>query len=176
MSSSTSLPETVPSPTNFLSKNDIEKLYSHFLTLDRDGQGYLTSKAFLEIPSVANNPLASRLLKLFDPDGDDRIDFEEFTNILATFSSKGARDDKLKLAFAIYDLDGDGLISPGELFISLRRMAGAHLTDCQLQQVVDKTIRDADEDGDGRVSFDEFRKIVVDRNHDFIDKWALADI
>lgn len=30
----------------------------------------------------------------------------------------------------------------------------------QLQQIVDKTIMEADKDGDGKISFDEFRTVV----------------
>ncbi len=35
-------------------------------------------------------------------------------------------------------------------------MVGANLTDVQLQQIVDKTILDADKDKDGKLSFEEF--------------------
>jgi Ca2+-binding EF-hand superfamily protein len=36
--------------------------------------------------------------------------------------------------------------------------------------VVDKTIREADLDGDGRLSFDEFKVFVENRNKDLVDK------
>lgn len=166
----------VPKPTDFLSKTDIEKLYSHFLHLDSDGNGYISRDEFLCIPAIRANPLASRLMSLFDTDGDGTISFDEFMNVLAVFSSKGNRKDKLRLAFSIYDIDRDGFISPGELFICLKQMCGNHLTDTQLQQVVDKTIRDADSDGDGKVSFVEFEGIVMERNHEFMERWAFADI
>lgn len=39
-------------------------------------------------------------------------------------------------------------------------MVGSNLKDGQLQQIVDKTILEADEDGDGRISFEEFTKMV----------------
>jgi len=35
-------------------------------------------------------------------------------------------------------------------------MVGANLKDAQLQQIVDKTIINADTDGDGKISFEEF--------------------
>lgn len=55
-------------------------------------------------------------------------------------------------------------------------MSGDHLEDVHLQQVVDKTIRDADEDGDGRISFEEFKKLVETRNSDVLEKWSLTDL
>lgn len=80
------------------------------------------------------------------------------------------------VAFDIYDLDQDGFISNGELFLVLRMMTGEHLKPAQLQQIVDKSIRDADQDNDGRISFDEFAKFVERRNGDFMSKWSVADL
>ena len=39
-------------------------------------------------------------------------------------------------------------------------MVGSNLKDQQLQQIVDKTIMEADHDGDGRISFEEFARMV----------------
>ncbi|CEI97760.1 Putative Calcineurin subunit B [Rhizopus microsporus] len=57
-------------------------------------------------------------------------------------------------------MDRDGYISNGELFLVLKMMVGNNLKDNQLQQIVDKTIMEADKDGDGRISFDEFLTMV----------------
>jgi hypothetical protein len=40
-------------------------------------------------------------------------------------------------------------------------MVGGNLTVEQLQNVVDKTINDFDEDKDGKLSFEEFEKVFV---------------
>ena len=64
------------------------------------------------------------------------------------------------VAFKVYDIDGDGFISNGELFTVLKMMVGNNLSDVQLQQIVDKTILEADEDGDGKISFEEFSKTL----------------
>lgn len=39
-------------------------------------------------------------------------------------------------------------------------MVGSNLKDQQLQQIVDKTIMEADLDQDGKISFEEFTKMV----------------
>ena len=57
-------------------------------------------------------------------------------------------------------MDRDGYISNGELFLVLKMMVGNNLKDGQLQQIVDKTIMEADKDGDGKLSFDEFVQMV----------------
>lgn len=114
---------------------------------------------------------------------------------MSAFSSRGGREEKLKctfipvsgyeanfiwdlVAFKVYDVDRDGYISNGELFLVLKMMVGnnlkvrllncirtqtflnACLQDQQLQQIVDKTIMEADLDGDGKLSFDEFAQTV----------------
>ena len=42
-------------------------------------------------------------------------------------------------------------------------MVGNNLTDIQLQNIVDKTIIEADEDGDGKLSYPEFVKMIQDQ-------------
>lgn len=76
------------------------------------------------------------------------------------FSVKGNKESKLRFAFRIYDIDRDGYISNGELFQVLKMMVGSNLKDSQLQQIVDKTMINADEDGDGKISFEEFCVVV----------------
>lgn len=100
------------------------------------------------------------MIAIFDEDGGGDVDFQEFVQGLSAFSSKGDKEQKLKFAFKVYDIDRDGYISNGELFIVLKMMVGSNLKDQQLQQIVDKTIMEADLDKDGKISFEEFVKMV----------------
>lgn len=101
-----------------------------------------------------------RMIAIFDEDGGGDVDFQEFVSGLSAFSSKGNKEEKLRFAFKVYDIDRDGYISNGELFIVLKMMVGNNLKDMQLQQIVDKTIMEADKDGDGKISFEEFTAMV----------------
>lgn len=76
----------------------------------------------------------------------------------------GTESKLTPVLFNVYDMDRDGLISNGELFLVLKMMVGNNLKDIQLQQIVDKTIMEADKDGDGRVSFTEFCEVVEKTN------------
>ena len=100
------------------------------------------------------------MIAIFDEDGGGDVDFQEFVSGLSAFSSKGNKEQKLRFAFKVYDIDRDGYISNGELFIVLKMMVGSNLKDQQLQQIVDKTIMEADLDRDGKISFEEFTKMV----------------
>jgi hypothetical protein len=75
------------------------------------------------------------MIAIFDEDGGGDVDFQEFVSGLSAFSSKGNKEEKLRFAFKVYDIDRDGYISNGELFIVLKMMVGSNLKDQQLQQV-----------------------------------------
>lgn len=166
----------------------MDKLYHHFIRIDKDGNGVLDSHELMSIPSVGENPLAKRLMEVIDLDKESSVDFNEFVGAASIFSSETVRQKKIKcrsfclplanelVAFDIYDLDSDGYISNGELFLALRIMSGDHLSPVELQQVVDKTIRDCDSDGDGKISFDEFSHLVDRRNADFFKLWSFKDL
>ncbi|KAA1084153.1 Calcineurin subunit B [Puccinia graminis f. sp. tritici] len=141
--------------------DEIQRLKKRFMKLDRDQSGSIDKDEFLQIPAIANNPLASRMIAIFDEDGGGTVDFQEFVDGLSAFSSRGDREQKLKFAFKVYDMDRDGFISNGELFLVLKMMVGNNLKDQQLQQIVDKTIMEADTDCDGKLSFDEFKQVVA---------------
>ncbi|KAF9173896.1 Calcineurin subunit B [Mortierella sp. AD094] len=141
--------------SNFTAE-EIQRLYKRFMKLDKDGSGSIDKEEFLAIPQIATNPLASRLIAIMDEDGGGDVDFKEFIAGLSAFSNKGNKVEKLRFAFKVYDMDRDGFISNGELFLVLKMMVGSNLKDNQLQQIVDKTIMEADKDMDGKISFEEF--------------------
>lgn len=145
--------------TNF-DREEIDRLRKRFMKLDSDGSGTIDKNEFLAIPGILSNPLAQRLMDVFDEDNDGTIDFQEFITGLSAFSGKTSRDEKLRFAFKIYDIDQDGFIATGELFIVMKMMVGKNLLDAELQQVVDKTIMENDRDGDNKLSFEEFRNAV----------------
>lgn len=147
--------------------------------MHEDNSGTIERDEFLALPQISSNPLATRMIAIFDEDGGGDVDFQEFVSGLSAFSSKGNKEEKLRFAFRVYDIDRDGFISNGELFIVLKMMVGSNLKDQQLQQVrlnhprssdqdmradtqqiVDKTIMEADLDRDGKISFEEFTKMV----------------
>lgn len=113
--------------------------------------------------------------------GGGSVDFQEFVHGLSVFSSQGSREEKLHctwatdaVVFKVYDMDRDGYISNGELFLVLKMMVGGNLKDQQLQQIVDKTIMEADKNGDGKLDFYEFLDMV--NNTDVAKQLTLEDL
>lgn len=147
------------SAANF-SERDIKKIYKRFRALDTNHNGELDSHELFDVPDITDNPLVKRVVSVFDTNHDDRVSFVEFLVGLAKLAAGVDDREKMKFAFDIYDVDKDGSISNGELFTVMKMMVGNNLNDHQLQQLVDRTILQADKDGDGLISFEEFTAMV----------------
>lgn len=133
-----------------------------------------------QIGALAVNPLGDRIIDSFFRDGNLKVDFRDFARVLAHFrpvdeENSGSRNpedpeplnsrtSKLLFAFQLYDQDRDGKISRHEMLQVLRLMVGVQVTDEQLESITDRTVQEADEDGDGAVSFLEFTKSVEKMN------------
>ena len=107
------------------------------------------SDKILMLLELAQNPLVRRVIAVLDKNKDGNISFLEFVQGLNSLSAGASQEEKLRFAFQIYDINGDGFISNGELFTVLKMMVGSNLNDVQLQQLVDRTIIKADLDYDG---------------------------
>ncbi|VDN20752.1 unnamed protein product [Cylicostephanus goldi] len=98
----------LPEFFNFsVNRNQIVRLYSRFLSLDKKGQGFLSRDDFLNVPELAVNPLGDRIVDAFFTlagENEQQLNFRQFVRILAHFqpinrSKKNAlngRKEKLK--------------------------------------------------------------------------------
>jgi serine/threonine-protein phosphatase 2B regulatory subunit len=143
-----------------VSQDEVTRLHKRFKKLDKEKAGTIPVQTLLEHPTIRQNPLAKRLIQVFDDDDSGSIDFLEFIRGISEAMGKRGTEDILKFAFKVYDLDRDGFIGTGELFLVLQMMVGNNLPPRQLQELVDKTIIEADTDEDGKISFAEFEKII----------------
>eukprot|EP01064_Diplonema_japonicum_P024528 TRINITY_DN3511_c0_g2_i1.p1 TRINITY_DN3511_c0_g2~~TRINITY_DN3511_c0_g2_i1.p1 ORF type:complete len:197 (+),score=43.97 TRINITY_DN3511_c0_g2_i1:61-591(+) len=162
--------EELQKGTSF-TQEQIIKLHKRFRKLDTNGDGEISWDEFESIPHLQQNPLLGRVLTIFDTNKDRSVNFREFVKALAIFSNDCAKEEKLNFTYKMYDIDGDNRISNRDLFQTLQIMVGTNLSDIQLQQIVDKTFIEADENRDGYIDFNEFVKIV--EASDFGDKLTL---
>lgn len=132
-----------------LPAKDIQDLKQVFQTLDKDGDGVLTTVEIVQAiqehsPEVAAD--LDGLLDEIDTDGSGKIDYSEF--IAATLSRKHyIKRDVMWRAFRVFDLDGDGRITKEELHDVLTETG---MDECA------ELIAEVDVDGDGKLSFIEF--------------------
>lgn len=94
---------------------------------------------------------------------------------------KGDADEKLKLCFNAYDLDGNGVIDRKELFSIIKgcRHSGqfpVQLTDNLIEDMVDKIFDENDMDGDGTLDFEEFRRAVNQKQILIQAFWRISGI
>lgn len=101
-------------------------------------QGFITSDEFLSIPELSINPLSKRLAYFYDG-----INFKDFVKMLAPYSPKASREDKIKHLFAIWDVDGDGFVSSEDMELIIRQAAGSSLTSGEVDCLVKTVLKTA---------------------------------
>ncbi|XAR54125.1 hypothetical protein NMG60_11029135 [Bertholletia excelsa] len=104
---------------------------------------------------------AEGMVREMDRDGDGLVDVDEFMSVVSggngSDGSCGGREEDLKDAFLVFDYDGNGFISAGEL---QRVLLSLGHRDCSLRKC-QKMIKGVDRDGNGLVDFEEFRWMMT---------------
>lgn len=96
---------------------------------------------------------------------------------------KKATVSQLKAAFKDYDLDGDGKITTAELGMALRRLSAIHDAIETDEGTVRRMLADADVDGDGGISENEFVDVMmsidsgrIELNWEIVNACASAEV
>ena len=139
----------------------VKNLTAIFRQLDTDGNGTLS---YEEIKQGFNkyygeNKISEKefndIMNAIDKDKNKCIEYEEF--IAATINLDMLLSDKyLRLAFNSYDKDGSQLLSVDEIKKALGLIEGNEDND-----VIKNIIKEIDLNGDGQISFDEFKQLML---------------
>lgn len=166
--SSTDSPLVSRTPSSLNSRAQIAELEQVFKKFDVNGDGKICSSELGSIMGSLGQPATQEelqnMIKEVDADGDGYIDLDEFIEL----NTKGVDSDEvlenLKDAFSVYDIDGNGSITAEELHEVLKSLGDdCSLADCR------KMITGVDKNGDGMISFDEFKVMMMSgsRSHGF---------
>lgn len=139
---------------NNLKPETIKKAYKRFQATDKDKSGVVDYTEFCEILQVDPAPLCEKVFRLYDYDKTGQIDAREFLIAVANYTG-ASKEDKLKFAFMSFDEDGNGVITKAEL---LKILKSNHMAshDAEVARKADTIMAQADKDGDGVITFDEF--------------------
>ncbi|XP_076635399.1 uncharacterized protein LOC143348714 [Colletes latitarsis] len=142
-------------------RNDIKEAFDLF---DPDGTGKIATKELIvAIRALGFEPKEEEMKKLIadtDPDGLCILSYAEFLNLMsAKIFEMDAKEEVLR-AFRLFDYDNTGKITFKNLQ-TVARQIGDDVTDEELQEMIDE----ADVDGDGEISQEEFFRIMEKTNH-----------
>ncbi|KAL5084288.1 hypothetical protein Trisim1_012178 [Trichoderma cf. simile WF8] len=82
----------------------------------------------------------------------------EFLTMMARKMKDTDSEEEIREAFKVFDRDNNGFISAAELRHVMTSI-GEKLTDDE----VDEMIREADQDGDGRIDYNEFVQLMMQK-------------
>ena len=144
---------------NNLKPESIKKAYKRFQAADKDKSGLIDYTEFCEILQVDPSPQCEGVFQLYDYDKTGQIDAREFLIAVSNYTGAG-KEDKLKFAFMSFDGEGNGVITKAEL---LKILKANHMAshDVEVARKADTIMSQADKDGDGVITFDEF--VVVSK-------------
>ncbi|KAI3468596.1 hypothetical protein Pfo_025259 [Paulownia fortunei] len=149
--------------------NEVEALYILFEQLSSSivDDGRIHKEEFLLALfncSSKKNLLAEKLFELFDHKRNGVIEFGEFVRSLSIFHPDAPEADKIAFAFKLYDLRHTGYIEREELkemVLATLSESELSLSDDDVEAIVDKTLQEADLNGDGKIDPEEWKELVA---------------
>ncbi|XP_033736460.1 calmodulin-like [Pecten maximus] len=147
-----------------LSEEQISEYREAFGLIDKDGDGTISSKELgTVVRALGQTPTEKELtdmIKLIDADGNGKIDFPEFLTMMINRNQNSSTyEDEMRQAFAVFDKDGNGFITGDEL-CQVMTSLGETLSDDEVNEM----IGEADRNGDGKIDYKEFVKMIL-RSH-----------
>lgn len=140
-----------------------EELTQVFRKFDVNGDGKISASELGSIMgSLGQKPTETELenmIKEVDADGDGFIDLHEFIALNTKDIDSNELLENLKEAFCVFDIDKNGSISAEEL----QKVLGRLEESCTIEECR-KMISGVDVDGDGMISFDEFKVMMMSGN------------
>ena len=141
-------------------KDERLELEKQFKDWDTNGDGVLSKEEIINgyrktYGKVDENEIEN-MIKSIDLDGNGVIDYNEFL-ACSINKDKILRNDNLKICFDEFDTDKSGKISVDEVSSIFKQGNNENNND---MEAFKNMVKNADENGDGEISFEEFQDIM----------------
>jgi len=145
-----------------LTQKEIKEFKEAFTLFDKDGDGRITTYELASVMHfLGSKPSQEQIEEMIDQvdiDGNGTVEFEEFLKMMSKNPIKSlpkTEDEEMREAFKVFDRDNNGFIDAEELRFTMNNL-GQPLSDDDVKAM----IKEADIDGDGRINYEEFIKMM----------------
>ncbi|CAJ0597680.1 unnamed protein product, partial [Cylicocyclus nassatus] len=139
-----------------VSKEDVEKIYKIFVSMDDDGSGTITANEIAQMlcgfGCDVSPKVVQAVMRSSDKSGDGEIDFEEFLTAITSKIKLNNCKAEIQAMFNKFDRDKDGLLSAEELVVAWSETLKTKITVKEAAAL----IQQADSEGKGAVTVNEF--------------------
>ncbi|XP_074578612.1 putative calcium-binding protein CML31 [Curcuma longa] len=150
---------TIPASLPAASISKSSSLHHVFCYFDENGDGKISAtelqSCMRSIGEELSHEDAVSVVESSDSDGDGLLGFDDFVRLVEGEESE-EKEKNLREAFKVYQEAGDGCITPKSLRRALGKLGEAKsVEECRVM------IRRYDINGDGVITFDEFRMMML---------------
>jgi len=142
-----------------LSEAELAELKDIFAMFDKDNSGSIDVNELESMVSslgiTATKEDLNDMIAEADIDKSGTIEFDEFKTLIGPHFQKEKPPEDYIDAFNFFDKDGDGFISRTELR-TIMNTVDSKLAESDIEDM----IKEADQNGDGKIDFDEFIKMM----------------
>ncbi|XP_002165237.1 neo-calmodulin isoform X2 [Hydra vulgaris] len=135
-----------------------------FQAFDKNDDGFISKEELTQVMFSLGHVMSTaeidQMISLVDTDGNGLIDFKEFLSLMNTTSQEEINDEEeMKILFTLIDANQDGFLCEKEI----RNMMKG-LGEKVKKKHIRKMIKEADINKDGKISFNEFKRMVSNGN------------
>ncbi|KAI8620605.1 calmodulin [Chytriomyces sp. MP71] len=134
-----------------------------FALFAKDGKTISAKDLGSVMQAVGQTPaedLLVSMIKAVDTTGKGSVDINEFLAMMAAHPTGAEAEEELKEAFRVFDQNSTGFITPADFHHVMTNFLHEKVS----LEEVEEMVHDCDVDGDGRINYEEFVKMMLPKH------------
>lgn len=135
------------------------ELQEAFNMFDTDGSGKIQANELrVALRALGFEPSKDELRRMItdvDKKGGSYLDFSQFMEAIVKKISEPDQDEEIEKSFHLFDQNGDNYLDINDL-----KYVADLIGETMSQEELNEMIKEADQDKDGRVTLDDFKRVV----------------